>query len=140
MPASVKTLILAFGLLSSGVLAASAQEPGPLVHLINQCRGDAANLCADVVPGWGRIAACLYAHIDKLRPGCRDAVEAGLAIRACIGDARQFCRGVVPGEGRIADCLSEFRGDLSPACRAVLAFGTEVHRRRDNHDEPDLLK
>ena len=140
MRAYVKTLVLCLGLWSGSALTVSAQELGPLFRLLSQCRADAADLCADVVPGGGRIAACLYAHMDRLRPGCHEAVEAGLAIRACIRDARRFCDSVVPGEGRIADCLSEFRDDLSPACRAVLAFGADLQHRWNDYEERDLLK
>ncbi|NJM35153.1 MAG: hypothetical protein HC850_11080 [Rhodomicrobium sp.] len=79
---AMKTLAVA-GVLSMNAAPAFAQEPGFFLHLINQCRADAADYCAQITPGHGRIAACLYAHIDRLRPGCQEAVKTGLAIKAC---------------------------------------------------------
>jgi hypothetical protein len=137
---SMKTLGAVLCLLSANVAPAAAQEVGFFMNLINQCRADAADYCAHITPGQGRIAACLYAHIDRLRPGCREAVKTGLAIRACAPDARRLCSDVRPGGGRIAACLEHFSDELSPRCRAVLAYRADTHRDWKDDDDAELLK
>lgn len=134
----IPVIVLAFAVLA--ILPASAAAQGLFAQLIYQCRADAAELCADVRPGEGRIAACLYSKMDRLRPGCREAVEAGLALKACAWDARRFCGHVTPGEGRIASCLLEFQNNLSPNCQAVLAYRSDLGHEWRYDEEQDLLK
>jgi hypothetical protein len=38
------------------------------------CRADYDRLCAGVLPGGGRILACLQSHADKLDPACKEAL------------------------------------------------------------------
>ncbi|MGA3303766.1 MAG: cysteine rich repeat-containing protein [Methylovirgula sp.] len=40
------------------------------------CHDDYHAFCATVMPGGGRIVACLHQHEDKLSPGCRAALAA----------------------------------------------------------------
>jgi hypothetical protein len=37
------------------------------------CREDISQFCSDVVPGSGRIAACLQNRSEDLSPVCKDA-------------------------------------------------------------------
>jgi hypothetical protein len=147
MRLKLKAIFLGTAMLAAAVAPSMAQEGGRLLELLDQCRADAAALCGDVRPGQGRIAACLYSHMEQLRPGCRNAVRMGLAIKACAWDAKQFCDGVMPGEGRIAACLSAVRERLSPDCRSVVSFWSGAGerwdrpgRRWDDGEERDLLK
>jgi Cysteine rich repeat len=143
-------IFLGAAMLAAGAAPSAAQQPGGVMQLLSQCRADAADFCDDVRPGQGRIVACLYAHLEALRPGCRQAFRIGMAIRACAWDAKQFCDGVMPGEGRIAACLAGARERLSPGCRDVVAFwsgGAPGAGRWDRPGEPyrddeerDLLK
>lgn len=43
------------------------------------CTGDVATLCADVLPGEGRIKACVKDNMSKLSPGCIDAYLTAMA-------------------------------------------------------------
>ena len=140
MPLHFKRILAAAAVFSAGLQPALAQEPGVLLRLFSQCRADAAEFCDDVRPGGGRIAACLYAHMDHLRPGCRQAVGTGLAIKACAFDAKEFCDGVPPGGGRIAACLAEVRERLSPDCGAVIALWRGPAGDWRDEDESELLK
>ncbi len=133
----LKAVTLCLGLLSAGLTPVSAQEPGLILHLMNQCRADAVDLCGDIAPGGGRVAVCLYAHMDELRPRCQQAMRVGIAIKACGFDASRLCRGVEPGGGRVAACLSDSRDELSPTCLAVLTPGDE---RWSDQDEREFLK
>jgi hypothetical protein len=139
---SLKFRSICFGLALLGIGAApsAAQEPGFLLQILGECRADAADFCDDVRPGEGRIAACLYAHMDSLRPACRQGVAMGAAIRACAWDAKTFCDDVRPGGGRIAACLSAVRERLSPKCRSVVAFWSEAGGGRYEQEDRDLLK
>jgi len=48
----------------------------PLVRLqiLRACRAEHDAYCGQVLPGQGRIVACLAAHGTELSPGCRDAI------------------------------------------------------------------
>lgn len=133
---------LSLGLLGAGVMPASAQEPGFFLHLMQQCRADADELCDDVPPGGGRVAACLYAHVDEVSPRCQSAIRIGIAVKACGRDAARLCGDVEPGGGRVAICLGEFREELSPECFAVLSPNADGVRGEYWRDEVerDLLK
>ena len=127
-------------MLGSGAAPLAAQEPGFLLQILGECRADAADFCDDVRPGEGRIAACLYAHIDSLRPACRQGVRMGVAIKACAWDAKTYCDDVRPGDGRIAACLSAVRDRLSPKCRSVIEFWSETGGGGYEREDHDLLK
>ena len=42
--------------------------------IMQACRADYDRLCSDVIPGGGRILACLRANILELSPGCLQAI------------------------------------------------------------------
>ena len=117
-------------------LAAPAAQPA---DILGACEADIAAYCADVTPGAGRIAACLYAHEDKVSVAC-DAATGDTAdvidqlferlrvVRtACGDDIRSHCAGVEMGQGRILSCLTERRETLSESCVA-LVDGIELPR------------
>ena len=88
------------------------------------CHADYKRFCADVVPGGGRIAACLARHSAQLQnPVCKAEVQKGKdAVKSmvpgiCVKDAKQFCAGVKPGGGRIRACLMNNIDRLSRPCR-----------------------
>ena len=82
------------------------------------CRGEYWRYCSGVLPGGGRIAACLDRHIEALNRDCAAAV---LLVSRCAGDYRRLCAGVTPGSGEVRACLSEHRAQLSAPCAAIVA-------------------
>ncbi len=48
------------------------QELGALVA---RCRFDISRFCSDVMPGGGRVAACLQGRGDDLSPVCKDGLK-----------------------------------------------------------------
>ena len=48
-------------------------------RIVRACAGDVERLCSDVAPGEGRIKACMKDKMDKLSPGCVDAILSEMA-------------------------------------------------------------
>jgi hypothetical protein len=91
------------------------------------CKADAEKLCKGIVPGAGRIVACLKSHENELSPACKEKLAAEEARfeqvkEACQPDAEKFCKAIAPGGGRIAACLKAHESDLSPACQRIFAM------------------
>lgn len=49
--------------------------------LVQVCRADSDRLCAGVVPGGGRILACLQGQMSQLSPACAQAMPRAEALR-----------------------------------------------------------
>ncbi len=102
---------------------------------------DVETYCSDVTPGNGRLAACLYAHEDKVSDRCVSSIEdfalqmswlsgqIDQAIDTCIEDINAHCDEVQPGEGRLFMCLKEKQPLLTKACQKVV---TEFETRLTN--------
>lgn len=113
---------LVFALIALTVSGASAQS------LLAACGKDITTYCSKVTPGEGRIAACLYAHGDKIADQCVSAIETtALQIEnaidhiqygyeQCAEDIDKFCAKVEPGGGRMYDCIKRNGKSLTPAC------------------------
>lgn len=62
--------------------AAAARAQDALVRdfrVVRACAGDVASLCPDVLPGEGRIKACMKENMSKLSAGCVDALLTSMA-------------------------------------------------------------
>jgi hypothetical protein len=105
-------------------------------EVMQGCESELESYCSEVTPGEGRIAACLYAHGDKLSGQCEvalydAAVRLERAINAityvaseCMDDIESLCANVQVGEGRIAQCLADNEDQLSDQCtRAIEEVG-----------------
>jgi hypothetical protein len=136
MRALIRGMLLAAVLMPLGLRPASAQAEDIFRQLIIHCRADAAELCSDVEPGGGRIAACLYSRIDDLSPRCHRAMRDGIALRSCSDDYYRYCEDVPLGEGRVARCLRDYRDEISPRCAKALVFSVRRDREYGWGDRP----
>jgi hypothetical protein len=61
--------------LAAGPVAAQTAPTGDRVDAAkNACKGDYQRLCSGVMPGGGRILACLQKHSSELGPECAKAL------------------------------------------------------------------
>ncbi len=81
--------------LAAIILVATAALPPPLAHaqtvpvqmhseavaLMQLCRNDYHRLCAGVVPGGGRVLACLQSHANELSPGCGQSMSRAQTLK-----------------------------------------------------------
>jgi hypothetical protein len=59
----------------------SPQMRGEAIALMQVCRGDYDRLCAGVLPGGGRVLACLQNHANQLSTACGQAMRRTQALR-----------------------------------------------------------
>jgi hypothetical protein len=111
---------VAFGaaLLLSDSSGVAAQDT--LFAAERNCTADVWFLCARVMPGGGRVFACLHLHVSELSVGCSTVLsKASWTAKECANDIRQFCPH--PTFGNISDCLKLHLGEASSACKSALA-------------------
>ncbi len=114
-------------------LTALFPDPAKSQSVFEACSDDIASQCSTVVPGHGRLNACLYAHEEKLSEAC-DEVTADVADQLdyffenmryvnqeCRADLAEFCSEVELGEGRYYFCLKSNSEDLTEECGEVLS-------------------
>lgn len=131
-----KSLVIA-SLISCAGLAIAAFNPvktgDPLLDGAQEaCKPDIKKYCDEVTLGDGRLAACLYAHEDKVSDTCaffiyrvveqvqQDMQTLNLIADQCIDDIEKNCKGVEPGEGRILKCLDKNEKKVSSNCTRTL--------------------
>lgn len=83
--------------------------------LMQTCRADARQLCADVKPGGGRVVACLSENKARLSPDCQGQIG---RMETCPAEVRTLCPEAV-GETDLRKCASAKRDALSATCRAA---------------------
>jgi Cysteine rich repeat len=96
------------------------------------CNKELTTFCKGVVPGEGRVLACLYAFEDKVSDQCAYAVyDAALALEKaiadlkyaanqCSADLQKYCANVKPGQGRGLACLQKNDKGVSQQCKDAL--------------------
>ena len=96
------------------------------------CLGDIKSHCASVLPGDGRLYACLYAHEEKISEACDEATAdvadqldllfelVGYTKFQCRADIKKHCSGVEMGGGQIISCLQGKSGLLTGDCAKVV--------------------
>ncbi|MEO8320523.1 MAG: cysteine rich repeat-containing protein [Bradyrhizobium sp.] len=57
------------------------QMRGEAMALMQVCRADYDQLCSNVVPGGGRILACLQEHAGQISSGCAKAMPRAQSLR-----------------------------------------------------------
>lgn len=119
------------GLALTLVLGA-APAPSAAQDIIGACDAEIGRFCAAVEPGFGRLAACLYAHEDKLGEACDAAIgdhgdmldlvfeEMRFVSQECAGDIAQFCSGDLPEGAGVFDCLFRQSASLGAGCAGVI--------------------
>lgn len=117
-------------LLLAGGQARAAETLGDALK--KACHKELTTFCKGVVPGQGRVLACLYAFEDKVSDQCIYALyDASLqleqavaalkfAASACKDDLQKFCANVKVGQGRALACLNKNDKDVSQACKDAL--------------------
>lgn len=116
-----KTIYIALAVIvvAANVLFFTAQSGLTQQNFREACMADYRKHCSGVMPGGGRIIACLGQHLSELDPICAKIV--GVAAK-CVDDYKKFCPDVKPdGGGELRNCLNQHRAELSPACAAVMA-------------------
>jgi len=113
------------------MLGAATTERLAAQSIFESCETDLKEFCSQVLPGYGHIVACIYAHEDKISESCDAAIEdkAGLldwffesvryVMDRCADDIQKHCAGTKFGEGRIFTCLVEKASSLTDECRAL---------------------
>lgn len=129
-----RIMIVAVVLLFTIVQLASADShgKGPIEVFAEGCEKELKTYCSDVVPGEGRLLACLYAHGDKVSGQCEYAIydaasqlERAIAALSyvaneCRDDLLKFCGDVEMGEGRVLDCMEKNESKLSQRCQQAI--------------------
>ena len=114
-------------------MAGRAQAEDSVADKVKKaCNKELSTFCKGVVPGEGRILACLYAFEDKVSDACEYAVydaaaqleQAATALKfvasQCRADLEKFCGNVQPGQGRALACLNKNEKDVSQTCKDAL--------------------
>lgn len=89
------------------------------------CATDVWSYCQGVVPGDGRLKACLGARWDVLSSTCKDELER-IAKKtqaiwdSCETDAMRLCAGMRIGGGQVYLCLKAQESKVSGPCQRVL--------------------
>jgi hypothetical protein len=123
-------LLVVAGLILTG---GRAQAEETLVDSVKKaCNKELTTFCKGVVPGEGRVLACLYAFEDKVSDKCAyavyDAVDqleravAALKFAAgeCKEDLQKYCADVKPGQGRGLACINKNEKSVSQRCKDAL--------------------
>ena len=110
-----------------------AQAADSLVDSLKKaCHKELTTFCKGVVPGEGRILACLYAFEHRVSDKCTYALyDAALqleqavaalkfAATECKDDLLKYCGDVQVGEGRGLACLEKNEKTVSQACKDAL--------------------
>ena len=127
---------LAFGSTAAAVVAfaltALTPDTARSQSVFEVCSSEIKSHCSAVLPGDGRLYACLYANEEKLSDACDEATMDVLdqldiffeliryAKQECAMDIEKHCTGVEMGGGKILSCLKSHSADLRNDCTAVL--------------------
>ena len=124
---------IAGSMLLGALLAASGAGAQSVAdNLKKACNKELTTFCKGVVPGQGRVLACLYAFESKVSDQCALAVyDASLelekaiadmkyAASQCMADLKQYCGNVKAGQGRGLACLKKNDKNVSQQCKDAL--------------------
>lgn len=119
-------------LLGALLVAGSAGAQTVVDNLKKSCNKELSSFCKGVVPGEGRVLACLYAFENKVSDQCAVAVydaavelekaiaDMKYAAGQCMADLKKYCGNVKVGQGRGLACLQKNDKDVSQQCKDAL--------------------
>jgi sporulation protein YlmC with PRC-barrel domain len=89
------------------------------------CASDIEELCGEVTPGEGRIAACVRANADQLSRRCRFTLfVVSRKIRQTVADFADECgaslRAQCAGAEKFGECAEQKSASISPACHTMV--------------------
>lgn len=89
------------------------------------CAADVWSYCQGVVPGDGRVKACLGARWEVLSSTCKDelnriAKKTQAIWDSCETDAMRLCAGLRIGGGQVYLCLKAQESQVSGPCQRAL--------------------
>lgn len=104
------------------------------------CSDDMMRFCSDVLPGGGRMHACLRGHLEELETDCREiefrqevVEEADVRLNpeivtACTKEFRTLCQGTAFGDHMMYNCLEENIEDMgmSSTCREAVSSNEQA--------------
>jgi hypothetical protein len=79
--AGLASVSAAFPLAASAQTQVPPQMRGEAMALMQVCRGDYDRLCAGVLPGGGRVLACLQNHANQLSATCGQAMPRAQSLK-----------------------------------------------------------
>lgn len=119
--------------ISAGIVLGLTLATGAQASVLEACKTDIEMYCSAVVPGDGRLAACLYAHGANVTDECYaetteiDTMIEGFFDRmsdigeACKADIEEKCSDVAPGGGNYISCLKQTDEGVSDSCQEQLS-------------------
>jgi len=141
-------LLTALLVMAARLMTAEASIIEALFKVAEVCTGDVARLCRDIVPGEGRIKACVRDKLSQLSPDCTHALAKMIAERTepppdCLSSAKDTrldgLRGMRYGESdnedqHVAYCYSGADGPrLSLGQRPANHGRSGCAQRHDDH-------
>jgi sporulation protein YlmC with PRC-barrel domain len=89
------------------------------------CADDFEELCGQVTPGEGRLAACVHANADQLSRRCRLTLFiTSRRIRQAVANFADECgatlRAQCTGAGKFGECAEQKSASISPACHTMV--------------------
>ena len=79
--AGLASVSAALPMASSAQAQVSPKMRGEAIALMQVCRGDYDRLCAGVMPGGGRVLACLQNHTNHLSAACVQAMPRAQSLK-----------------------------------------------------------
>jgi len=99
----------------AGTTAKAQPRPRP-------CAIDIKAYCTDVVPGEGRIAACIKEHLSDFSPACKARlITVIVTTKECAADVKGRCTGT---SKEATGCLATVLPDLSNLCKTAILAAT----------------
>jgi len=117
-PMAACTIAAAFLILIAGAVPVSAIDAGP-------CTDGLKEYCSGIVPGGGRLLACLNEHADDLPSSCMDWIDElkekmQELNQACFEEIVHYCSFDKPDQPRVIRCLESYYVQLQMDCRKQL--------------------